>query len=486
MRLMSWKNKTKQLESKCHFCMGNLKSLFFNFCRWVPVTQTTSPECTVSNLEPGKQYKFRVRAVNAEGESEPLETEQPTLAKNPYDTPGAPGTPNVVDYDKNHVDLAWDAPAKDGGAPISGYIIEKKEKGSDKWVKALQLTGDETKARVPDLETGQSYQFRVKAVNKAGPGEPSDESKMVLVKHKKLPPKIDRKNLRAIKIKVGQDFNFDVNVSGEPAPDVVWKLKEKIVIDKPNLSILNKPYNTKLICDKAERKDSGTYRIIATNKWGEDEADVEVKVTGKPSKPEGPLEVEDVHKDGCTLHWKKPLDDGGEPLEGYLVEKLDPDTGSWVPVGKSLVPDMRVDNLIPGKAYQFRVKALNKEGESEPLETLLPTIAKDPFVAPGQPGRPEPVDWNKDHVDLKWDAPISDGGAPIQAYIIEKKERGSTRWDKAAEVPGDQTKGTAPHLEEGKEYEFRVVAVNKAGPGEPSDASRSIVAKPRFRKYLFV
>lgn len=445
--------------------------------------QTTKPECTVNNLEPGKQYKFRVKAVNAEGESAPLETAEATLAKNPFDRPGQPGTPEMVDYDKNHVDLKWEPPAKDGGAPIQSYIIEKKEKGSDKWTKAATVPGDETKGRVPDLVTGEQYQFRVVAVNKAGPGEPSDSSKLCLVKHKKLPPKIDRKNLRAIKIKVGEPFNYDVNVSGEPAPDVTWKLKDRIVTERATLTITNKPYNTKFDCEKAERKDAGTYHIIATNKWGEDMADVEVKVVGKPGKPEGPLDVEDVHKDGCTLKWNKPLDDGGEPLEGYLIEKLDPDTGSWVPVGKSPIPEMNVTGLTPGKAYSFRVKALNKEGESEPLETLGPIVAKDPYVVPGAPGRPEAVDWNKDHVDLKWDVPVNDGGAPITSYIIEKKEKGSPRgWEKAAEVPGDQTKGTAPYLEEGKEYEFRIVAVNKAGPGEPSDASKSIVAKPRFCK----
>lgn len=38
----------------------------------------------VSGLNEGKEYQFRVKAVNAEGESEPLETDIPTLAKNPY------------------------------------------------------------------------------------------------------------------------------------------------------------------------------------------------------------------------------------------------------------------------------------------------------------------------------------------------------------------------------------------------------------------
>jgi hypothetical protein len=55
-------------------------------------------------------------------------------------------------------------------------------------------------------------------------------------------------------------------------------------------------------------------------------------------------------------------------------------------------------------------------------------------------------------------------------------------WEKALEVPGGTTKATVPDLKEGEEYEFRIVAVNKAGPGEPSDPSDAIVCKPRNRE----
>jgi hypothetical protein len=38
----------------------------------------------VTGLTPGKEYKFRVAAVNSEGESEPLEADQTIVAKNPF------------------------------------------------------------------------------------------------------------------------------------------------------------------------------------------------------------------------------------------------------------------------------------------------------------------------------------------------------------------------------------------------------------------
>lgn len=98
---------------------------------------------------------------------------------------------------------------------------------------------------------------------------------------------------------------------------------------------------------------------------------------------------------------------------------------------------------------------------------------------PKAPTTPKIVDWDKDFVDLTWEPPFDDGGSPITGYVIEKREKGTSRWMKAGEVKEPVTKGRAEDLEEGIEYEFRVRAVNKAGQSDPSPPSESIIPKPR-------
>lgn len=82
--------------------------------------------------------------------------------------------------------------------------------------------------------------------------------------------------------------------------------------------------------------------------------------------------------------------------------------------------------------FQFRVRAVNKEGESDPLVTEDGTLAKNPFDVPGKVEKPDVVDWDKDHVDLQWKKP-DDGGAAIEEYIIEKKDKHG-RWEEAKRV----------------------------------------------------
>lgn len=454
--------------------------------RWLPAGETTGPvtQLAVDGLQPGHKYKFRVRAVNKQGKSEPLINNTSILAKNPFDAPGAPGLPEIKDYDADFVELAWQRPDTDGGSPITGYVIEKRDRYSPDWEPCANVEGDTCRGRVPDLIEGQTYEFRVRAVNKAGPGEASAATGKWVARPKNLAPRIDRNALLNVKIRAGLNFDWDVPVVGEPVPSKEWSMKGNVLINTDRVKITSEAGRTRLRCIDAKRSDSGEYLLVAKNVNGTDSATVTVLVLDVPGPPEGPLRPEEVTRNNCTLRWRQPRDDGGSEITHYVVEKMDAEAMRWVTVGECAGTSIRAEGLIEGHDYNFRVRAVNKQGESLPLNTTQAVTAKDPYGPPGQPDKPEVTDWDKDHVDLKWAAPKKDGGAPISAYVIEKRARFGP-WEKACEVPGTALAATVPDLHENEEYEFRIVAVNKGGPGEPSDASAPVVCKPRFIKPYF-
>jgi hypothetical protein len=55
---------------------------------------------------------------------------------------------------------------------------------SQEWEFALEVPATEFKAKVPELKEKSELQFRITAVNKAGPSSPSDPTKIHIVKHK--------------------------------------------------------------------------------------------------------------------------------------------------------------------------------------------------------------------------------------------------------------------------------------------------------------
>lgn len=57
---------------------------------------------------------------------------------------------------------------------------------------------------------------------------------------------------------------------------------------------------------------------------------------------------------------------------------------------------------------------------------------------PSKPGRPDAKNWDKDFVDLEWTAPKNDGGAPIEKYIIQMRDKEGRAWVDAATVPGNR------------------------------------------------
>jgi len=129
---------------------------------------------TLKDLVEGTEYEFRVIAENDAGQSKPSETSGIVVAKDPFDAPGKPGTPTVKELTKDSAKIEWTAPTSDGGAPITAYIVEYKE-NNERW-KVKDEKVKDTAFEVGGLREGSSYEFRVTAVNKVGPGLVSSPS----------------------------------------------------------------------------------------------------------------------------------------------------------------------------------------------------------------------------------------------------------------------------------------------------------------------
>ena len=94
-------------------------------------------------------------------------------------------------------------------------------------------------------------------------------------------------------------------------------------------------------------------------------------------------------------------------------------------------------------------------------------------------------DVQRTHLTLSWKSSEEDGGSPILAYIIDKKESWKSSWTTVSKVPADTSSYCAKTLKENQEYFFRIIAVNSVGK---SDAllSDSIIPKSPFCKFINV
>nr|XP_032836784.1 immunoglobulin-like and fibronectin type III domain-containing protein 1 isoform X4 [Petromyzon marinus] len=228
---------------------------------------------------------------------------------------------------------------------------------------------------------------------------------------------------------------------------------------------------------RCKRGDSGDLKLQLKSPMGTAEINMQLEVIDKPSLPVGPLETSVAGK-LVTMTWQPPLDDGGRPVSRYLVERRQADKRSWVPVGDAAgdAASFKTDKVDEGKAYQFRVRAVNSEGESDALESGTVTIEKQ-ATPPSAPGSPRATNVTKNTVSLMWTEPKNTGGAPVASYVLEKRNRGTVAWSYASTSAIYDTQHTVKGLDEGTWYEFRVTAVNSAGRSEPSAVSQPALPK---------
>lgn len=102
---------------------------------------------------------------------------------------------------------------------------------------------------------------------------------------------------------------------------------------------------------------------------------------GPPGVPDGPIRVIRVTRNMLAIHWQPPLDNGGSPIDRYIIEKREAERSHWTQAG-TCSPDVTaycITGLAENQMYYFRVLAENAYGFSEPLECEKPIIPKRIF-----------------------------------------------------------------------------------------------------------
>lgn len=114
--------------------------------------------------------------------------------------------------------------------------------------------------------------------------------------------------------------------------------------------------------------------------------------------------------------------------------------GSWLPVKSVNSMSLQVSNLVEGRAYKFLVRAVNQVGDGLSLETENEVIAKNPYDPPTPPGKPNVSDWGEEFAELTWKESEEDGGAEINGYRVEVRNRDRRAWNNAGTAGGSETR----------------------------------------------
>ena len=96
--------------------------------------------------------------------------------------PSAPSSVRVTSISSDAVTLAWEAPERDGGAPITGYVIERRDAKYGGWTTLADVHSSTHSFKVTRLLEGNEYFFRVVAQNEVGFGHGIETARSVVVK----------------------------------------------------------------------------------------------------------------------------------------------------------------------------------------------------------------------------------------------------------------------------------------------------------------
>ncbi|XP_028615636.1 myomesin-3 [Grammomys surdaster] len=471
---------------------------------WVPCHQAPGGtcRCPIQGLIEGQSYRFRVRAISKAGTSLPSkaseavvtgdydavqkETEIPfdlgskiTISKNDFEDavtiPSAPTNVHASEVRETYAVLSWEEPRPRGRAPLT-YTLEKSIIGSGTW----EAISTETPIKSPrfallDLEKGKSYVFRVRALNQYGMSDPSEPSEPVALKGKPatLPP--------PAQVQAFRNTQTSVSLTWEPVDGGSELLGYYIYSREAGAlewqTVNNKPIqDTKFTVPGLRTGKEYDFCIRSVSEAGVGDSSaatqpIRVKqALGTPSAPYD-FALLNCGKNEMVIGWKPPKRRGGGKILGYFVDQHDSEESDWHPVNHQPIPSRvcKVTNLHEGHFYEFRARAMNWAGIGElSAPSSLFECKEWTMPEPGPPYDLRVSEVQATSVMLQWEPPLYIGAGPVTGYRVSFQEKGSEEWKPVTPDVTSDTHLRVSDLQPGKQYMFRVQAMNSAGLGQPS------------------
>ncbi|XP_074832537.1 myomesin-3 isoform X2 [Carettochelys insculpta] len=293
--------------------------------------------------------------------------------------------------------------------------------------------------------------------------------------------------------------------------NITWFRDGKLLkeSDRRQMKCLDREASLTVSCAYKEDEGFYTVRVPVLDGYHEQSAYVFIRdaaavMAGAPGSPLS-VKSHDVNKDCLLLSWVAPSNSGGSPVFGYFIERCEVGTDKWMPCNEMPVKTCKcpVSCLTEGKTYQFRVKAVNHSGISNPSKPSRPVTMKDPneekrvmtipyddgktitvskdelegrIKIPLPPTNVHASEVREDYMVLSWDEPDPRGKEPLN-YYVEKSIAGSNSWQNVnLEMVVNSPRFALFDLVKGKPYCFRVRSANKYGVSEPSLPSEPITA----------
>ena len=282
----------------------------------------------------------------------------------------------MTEYNRDHVTVAWEIPETDGGSPITGYVIERRDARRDSYISGATVDADTLQTVVKKLVEGNQYYFRVIAQNDVGVSQPGETTEAVTAKLPFDPP--------------GAPSKFQVSNVTKFTATLTWEAPEfdggspitGYYVEKLSGSRwvkTTKKLTMKMVLELEEliEGDRYEYRVFATNEAGDGKPCESISFVAKnpydvPGQP-GQPEVTEITAETAVLTWSPPDSDGGDAISNYVVEMRCAGDRKWSKVKKDVVDTtFTVTGLSEETEYEFRVTAENKGGLGAPSAPSAP------------------------------------------------------------------------------------------------------------------